>query len=317
MNKTHASNKPTVSVIINCHNGEKYLKEAIESIYSQTYTDWEIILFDNASTDESSDIAMQYDERLKYIYNDEIISLGAARKAAVDIANGEWISFLDVDDIWIPKKLELQMEALKNTNCIASYGGIREITPDGEKIRDFYPTSRNGSVFKDLLMQFDINMVTIIYNKKFAIANGLYFNEEITASEEYNLFMRMAVRGEILVQYAILGLYRVSENSLTNKQISKWAYERRLTLDKILLDDASLKVKFQNEFTEAYARADYYESHYWISNGEIDRGRILLKKISPINLRYKILYLISFSRKIWRMVHNKKIKLILSRYIKF
>ncbi len=86
-----------VSIIMNCLNGEKYLKDSIGSIYSQTYDNWEIIFWDNASTDRSDEIAQSYDSRLKYFRSDETYSLGKARNLAVSKAKGEYIAFLDVD----------------------------------------------------------------------------------------------------------------------------------------------------------------------------------------------------------------------------
>ena len=100
------SQTPLVSIIMNCYNGEKFLKEAIDSIYAQTYSNWEIIFWDNASTDDSACIAKSYDDRLKYHLAQETTPLGEARDLALKKINGKYISFLDCDDIWLPKKLK-------------------------------------------------------------------------------------------------------------------------------------------------------------------------------------------------------------------
>ena len=103
---------PLVSVVINCYNGEKYLNEAINSIYSQTYTNWEIIFWDNVSTDNSAAIAKFYDHKLKYYCSDIYTPLSQARFQAVKKANGEYLAFLDCDDIWNADKLEKQVKQI-------------------------------------------------------------------------------------------------------------------------------------------------------------------------------------------------------------
>jgi len=101
---------PLVSVLMNCFNGEKYLREAIDSIINQTYKNWEIIFIDNCSIDNSAEIAESYkDERIKYYRTRKNIPLYAARNIAIDKCNGEYIGFLDCDDIWLEDKLEKQI----------------------------------------------------------------------------------------------------------------------------------------------------------------------------------------------------------------
>ena len=101
-------NKNLVSIVMNCHNGEKYLKEVINSIFNQSYKNWELIFFDNASIDNSAKIVKHFsDKRVKYIYS-KYVKLGIARKRALDNCKGEYITFLDCDDYWDSNKLKLQ-----------------------------------------------------------------------------------------------------------------------------------------------------------------------------------------------------------------
>ena len=90
---------------MNCYNGEKYLREAIDSIYAQIYENWEIIFWDNNSIDNSAEIAKTHDNKLKYFKGNHTVPLGAARKKAFEKASGEWIGFLDTDDYWYFQKL--------------------------------------------------------------------------------------------------------------------------------------------------------------------------------------------------------------------
>lgn len=99
--------QPFVSIIVNCFNGEQHLKEALDSILSQTYQDWELIFWDNQSTDHSASIVQEIDDnRVNYFYADEHTTLGVARNQAFAKSIGEWVTFLDCDDIWVPSRLE-------------------------------------------------------------------------------------------------------------------------------------------------------------------------------------------------------------------
>jgi glycosyltransferase involved in cell wall biosynthesis len=102
---------PLVSVIMNCHNGETYLKESINSLINQTYKNWELIFWDNFSSDSSKEVLMQFsDKRIKYYYAKNFTTLYEARNLAIKKTSGEFISFLDTDDWWDPKRLEKQIE---------------------------------------------------------------------------------------------------------------------------------------------------------------------------------------------------------------
>ena len=138
-------NKPLVSIIMNCYNSGRFLKEAIDSVYAQTYSNWEIIFWDNASTDNSSDIAQKYDDRLKYYRNSKTTEIGEARNLALSKVSGNYLAFLDCDDLWMPNKLNLQVDLLENNfDSKFCYGGVHYIDEYGKKIRDTIPIAKSG-----------------------------------------------------------------------------------------------------------------------------------------------------------------------------
>ncbi len=115
------SKSPLVSVIMNCFNGEKYLKEALISLFEQNYKNWELIFWDNQSSDSSREIIDSYDDdRIKYFYAQNHTALGDARNLALGQASGDWIGFLDVDDLWFPDKLSKQIESISKANSNVS-----------------------------------------------------------------------------------------------------------------------------------------------------------------------------------------------------
>lgn len=103
------SNPPKVSVIISVYNGERYLAEAIDSVLAQTYQDFELILIDDGSTDRTKEIIQSY-PTIRYFYQ-ENQGVAAARNLGVAQSRGDYLTFLDADDLWLPEKLALQIEA--------------------------------------------------------------------------------------------------------------------------------------------------------------------------------------------------------------
>lgn len=304
---------PTVSIIMNCYNGEKYLRDAIDSIYSQTYEDWELIFFDNASTDGSAAIAKSYDSRLIYVKNDLLVNLGAARKLAVEHARGEWVAFLDTDDRWYKNKLERQLKELKYSDYVFCYGGIREIDADGNQIKKSIPLHTSGDLLKQLLFHFEVNMVTPVFKRELIKEFGLNFDGNMTASEEYNLFMRIAAVGKGLVLKEILGDYRVYSESLSFQKIKNWAVERRYTLEQLKILRPSVEAEFPDAWNSALTRARYYDACSLMASGELCQAREVMWEISKKNYVYKILFAATLIPVLWNYLHSRSVKIKLSK----
>ena len=111
--------QPLVSVIMNCFNGEKYLREAIDSVKAQTYQNWELIFWDNCSTDKSLKIIKKHkDKRIKIFKSKTFNNLYNARNLAIKRCKGKYICFLDVDDTWMKKKLEMQIKEISKDSSV-------------------------------------------------------------------------------------------------------------------------------------------------------------------------------------------------------
>ena len=106
--------KPLVSVIMNCHNGEKFLSHSLDSLNSQTYNNWELIFFDNCSTDKSKVIVKRNkNKKIRYFFSKKKLKLYDARNSAIMKAKGQYITFLDTDDAWHKEKLKNQINFLR------------------------------------------------------------------------------------------------------------------------------------------------------------------------------------------------------------
>lgn len=295
--------RPKVSILMNCYNGERWLKEAIDSIYAQTYQNWEIIFIDNCSTDNSSKIIGQYDHRLKYYKTNRNISLGSARNWAMQFISGKYLAFLDVDDLWLPQKLQLQIEQLENNlDFMLCYTGNYFINDESNNIRKRVPKSRTGYVFPSLLKYYDVNWQTVMvrFDKKYC-----FFCEEYVFAEDYEFVMRITSKYNAIVLSTALVKYRLHDHNETKKTISRHWVEQKMTLDSILADNVFLRSKYPKEIRLAYAKVLYYKalSEYYIDNDR--QGRLEMKKIRFISIEYFILYIFSLlPLDAWRRFHH-------------
>ena len=129
---------PLISVITPVYNSEKFLEAAITSVQNQTYSNWEMILVDDASTDNSEKIAEEfYSEDSRIIYEKLPVNRGPAvsRNRAIELATGEYIAFLDSDDFWAPDKLEIQIDFMKKNNCDVSFSSYLLVDEEGNSLR--------------------------------------------------------------------------------------------------------------------------------------------------------------------------------------
>ena len=133
----HSAIMPVVSIIMNVRNGAATLRAAVESVLAQTYADWELIVWDDCSTDNSAAIFSEFpDSRIRYFLAPQETSLGQARDAAIRHAQGEWVAFLDQDDLWLARKLELQLALDDSSDVGLIYGRTLSFAPGGSE-RDY------------------------------------------------------------------------------------------------------------------------------------------------------------------------------------
>lgn len=300
--------QPLVSFIVNCYDGEKFLEKCFTSILNQTYQNWELIFWDNASTDKSADIFHKYkDSRFKYFKSEVNVSLGQARAWAVDQCIGDYIAFLDVDDKWLPRKTEIQITEMLKDDYVLSYTSLIEVDDKTGKSRRCKVKHKSGYIFSENMLQYEINMPSSMVKREVLISKGLNFDPNIKASEEYCLYMQLIYNEKVCVIHDYLVEYLVRNDSLTNKSIDFWAKERIYTLEKILDAHPEAKQKFPTEFKEAFARAEYYKARKFMFENDRVSARKYLKKICYLEYRYTILYIMSFMpTEFWNKIHSIK-----------
>lgn len=306
---------PKVSVIMNCYNGERFVKEAIDSVYAQTCEDWEIIFWDNASTDRTAEIAQNYDARLRYFRAEQNVPLGRARNLAMEKATGDWIAFVDYDDVSFPFRFERQLAAVAGGNYVMCSAGIRYVSEDGRKIRDALPLYRSGNIFDALLRTCDLYLQTTMVNGDVLRRLKMRINEECHTSEDYNLFMRLAAKGEVCLVPEVLSTCRIVHSSLTDRTLERHAVERFLTLEDLKAENPGIEWRFAAGFREAAARGRYYRAKHLMSAGDARAARSELKAASGVSAIYLLFYGLSFWPQLWQLVHDREIKSKLSRLL--
>jgi glycosyltransferase involved in cell wall biosynthesis len=180
-----------VSVILNCFNGERFLKRSIESILNQTFDIYEIVFIDNNSSDSSSEIAKGYGSIISYYRNDETFTLGKARDQGIMLAKGDLIAFIDADDEWKEDKIEKQALLFnENVSFVFSNTEMAEVKGNGFKLFD-YAEPHIDNLFNSLLEKDFISTSSVIFKKNLYLNSNEKYNKDLTMECDRDLFLRL------------------------------------------------------------------------------------------------------------------------------
>ena len=286
---------------MNCLNGARWLPETFDSVRAQTFQDYEIIFWDNHSTDESAAIAKAYGPQLVLWQNSETLPLGTARNRAIAMARGRYIAFLDCDDLWLPEKLALQVRLFEQNPRLGLVCTDTEIFT-GDKIRNRMfagNTPARGMVFAELVERQWISMSSAMLRAD-AIAscrlpgtNGC-FDENLNICEEADLFYRIAHDWELDYIDASLTRWRMHTSNTTFTKFDRLAAETATILER----QRQLFTDFDKEYPQTAAllsnRAAFQEALALWREGRNREARAMLAKISPRSLKHRAFQLASW-----------------------
>lgn len=219
---------PLVSIIVNCFNGEKFLKRCLDSIISQSYKNWEIIFWDNLSNDKSKIILNEYLKHpVKYFQSDKILKLYEARNLAIKKSEGKYICFLDVDDYWEEDKIQTQVEFLeKNRDFKMVYSNY--YTLDQIKNKKFIQNNfqlPSGAITKELLKKYTLGIVTAFLRRD--IFDEQMFNKKYEIIGDFDFFVKLSKKIKIGCIQRPLANYRVHKENYSKKKIDLYIQELR------------------------------------------------------------------------------------------
>ncbi len=204
-----------VSIITPCYNSEKFIRQCIESIITQTYTNWEIIIVDDCSIDNSKyeiESFSKYDIRIKTFFLDKNIGAAEARNIGIRHAKGEYIAFLDSDDLWKPQKLEKQISFMKTNNIAFSYTAYQSVSEDG-LIDMSIVRAPKKMTYHSYLKNTIIGCLTVVIDRE---KTGDFKMPNIRSSHDMALWLIIMKRG--FSAYGIdesLAKYRIVLTSIT------------------------------------------------------------------------------------------------------
>jgi len=192
---------PLVSIIIPCYNGGAFINEAISSILAQTYTNWELIIIDDGSTDNSKEIITSRldNKKIRLLENKRNLGIARTKNKGVRNSKGEFLAFLDQDDVWAEDKLRLQAARLKADPDLAIVcTGMFFTDPALNKTSVFtgYDDTNQERALKELYIT-PINSSSIMMIRRSALESDAPFNENLRGWDDYELLMRLAVRYKI------------------------------------------------------------------------------------------------------------------------
>ena len=258
-----------VSVIMNGYNCAKYVGEAIESVLGQTYKDYEIIFWDNQSSDHSDSLVLSYGGPIRYFRGEKFFPLGAARNEAIKQATGEYIAFLDCDDIWLPQKLEKQMALLDgNPSAGMVYSDFYAIDKDGQPLENCVkrPKLYRGKTFEQLINGSFILFSSVVVRKSVLDKIG-YFDTHFNIAEDMDFLLRLTYKYEIDYVDAPMVKYRIHESNWSKKYsvvfdesyeiFSRWLNDTKTDpATQKLIRDALLYTCLKFAFLEAFKKRD-------------------------------------------------------------
>jgi teichuronic acid biosynthesis glycosyltransferase TuaG len=268
-------NKPLVSVIMPAYNASDYIQVAINSVIAQTFTNWELIIIDDGSTDITSEIIIKnsnQDQRIQYFFQ-ENGKQGKARNLGISHAQGKYVAFLDSDDFWMPEKLAIQLEEIQgqNVDLVFSDSYIFNNENVSDRSRKMHTINQIFEGENALKLFFDSNRIptlTVLAKKESILfVNGFTEKKEIPLAEDYHLWLKMLISGcvfygsdKTLASYRVHSESSTSQDKLASKQIPEVFYDllqNNPQLKQILI--SYLKKILQKQYNgRTFTKSDFY-----------------------------------------------------------
>jgi glycosyltransferase involved in cell wall biosynthesis len=225
---------PLVSIITPTFNRAQFLGECIESVLGQTYTNIEHLLVDDGSTDNTTEVVRRYpDNRIQYT-RQENRGQATARNVGLRMAKGQFICFLDSDNVWKLHKIERQLQLMQQLAHVDILYGAQEVIDENSQIvpppDGLRPMTRHsGRIMKHLLLENCVSFNTAMVRRQCFDQSG-GFDENVRAGDDYDLWLRLSAKYEFLYIPEVFGQYRVMQNQISSDK------ERRFNSNKAMLE---------------------------------------------------------------------------------
>ena len=216
-----------ISIITPSYKSKRFISQTIKSVLSQTYENWEMIIVDDVSPDDSNEIIEKYckqDSRIKLIKLEKNSGPAVARNRAIEKAKGRYIAFLDADDLWLPEKLEQQLSFMKENNLSFTYSAYKLIDEEDSDLGVFIPPMQAS--YSSILKTNPIGCLTAIYDTK---KLGKIYMPNILKRQDYGLWLN--ILKQINTTKGILeplAVYRIRKNSVSSNKLKAASYQWKI-----------------------------------------------------------------------------------------
>ncbi len=310
------NNAPLVSILMNCFNGEEYLREAIDSVIGQTYQNWELVFWDNQSTDKSKAIFDSYqDSRLKYYYAPEHTDLGGGRANAFKHLVGDYIAVLDTDDVWLPSKLEKQLQLFSDPDIgiVISDTLFFNETDDRPLYNGKYPAE--GDVFRELLTGYFVSLETLMLRKSVVDRLSYGFDADFSFIADFDIVLRVSQISKLAVYKEVLAKWRVHEASDSWRFPASFSEEKERWIDKQIKHNIFFSEKYKDEIAKMHDKNNLMMAFSaLLENRRIKALKFLFKSRFPgrHNSALFILCFVPFSNSLLRYFQKQRVKRLLA-----
>ncbi|MBE9076974.1 glycosyltransferase [Romeria aff. gracilis LEGE 07310] len=203
-----------ISVIIPAYNSERTIAETVESVIQQTLTDFEIIVIDDGSTDRTLERLDAIEDCRLTVVSQKNSGVSASRNLGIAKASGQYIAFLDADDLWLPDKLAAQVQALAADPAVAvAYSWVDYIDESGQFLRSGMHSTIAGDVYERIVLGSFLESGSNPLIRKTAIDHTGGFDETLRTAEDWEMWVRLAAQYRFAVVPQVQVLYRVSSRS--------------------------------------------------------------------------------------------------------
>ncbi|MDY6782131.1 MAG: glycosyltransferase [Cyanobacteriota bacterium] len=211
-----------ISIIIPVYNGEKTIEKTLNSVFQQTFQDIEILIIDDGSQDKTLEIVNKTGESKLKIHSQKNSGQAAARNKGIELAKGEYIAFLDADDLWTPDKLERQLNSLQtHPEAAVAYSWTDYIDESGSFVQHGRKISAEGDVYSELLTNNFIENGSNVLVRKSALDEVGNFETSLPPAADWDMWLRLAKCYPFVVVRAPQVLYRVSSSSSSSNLVKQ------------------------------------------------------------------------------------------------
>jgi len=295
-------NSPLVSVVLPTYNYARFLPESVGSVLSQTYTHYEVIVVDDGSTDNTKDVLNPFMQKIRYIKLEQNKGLPVARNTGIQSARGKYVAFIDADDLWLPEKLQTDIEYFETHPEVSMvYSKHINIDEKGRVVNGSVKKQLpSGNVFTQLFSEQNFVIASSVVVRKNVFETTGLFDEQLFNCQDWDLWLRIAFHFQVAGINKPLVKYRHNPHSLSKNRNNVLKYQK-IVIDKIYnkfkdKENGINEKLYKKRLASHYAKVGRYYLRTEDKNRANENFGLSLKN-APLNFRSLRYYLCTFFHK--------------------